>query len=380
VSAREHERAVDVDRVALAALSSLPGIGPSRLRALLSERTPSTAWHDLAAGGVRPDASLAAANGGHDPSTLLERWAGAARRIDLGEVADHHRRAEVRILCPGDADWPDALEADPDPPLVLFALGDPSIIGAAPAVAIVGTRTATHYGTDVARHFGHALASAGVSIVSGLAAGIDGAAHRGALDAGGVPPVGVVGSGLDVVYPRGHRQLWQQVAAAGVLVSEWPLGTRPGRWRFPARNRIIAALSNAVVVVESASTGGALHTVEEAVRRDRPVLAVPGPITSRASQGTNRLLADGATPACDPDDVLVAVGLGGAGATSRAAAEPAPGGDAAVVLRSLGWQPATLDQLVLRTGLAFEVVVRAAAELEQAGWVATDGGWFERRR
>jgi DNA processing protein len=369
----------DARRAALAALSALPGIGPGRLRALLSGRAAPEAWDDLVAGGIRPDAVLAAACGRDDPVALLERWAGAARRVDLAAIAEQHRTAGVRILCPGDAEWPAALDADPDPPLVLFALGDASVIGAGPTVAIVGTRTATRYGVEVARDLGHALAAAGVSIVSGLAAGIDGAGHRGALDASTAPPVGVVGSGLDVVYPRGHRQLWHQVAAAGTVVSESPLGTLPARWRFPARNRIIAALSLAVVVVESAASGGAMHTVEEAVRRDRPVLAVPGPVTSRASAGTNRLLAEGAIPACDADDILVALGLGGAAGPTKPA-EPEPEGDAALVLRALGWQPATLDQLVLRTGLALEVVARLATSLDADGWLATDGGWFERRR
>jgi DNA processing protein len=217
-------------------------------------------------------------------------------------------------------------------------------------------------------------------VVSGLAAGIDGAAHVGALAAGAARPVGVVATGLDVVYPRGHRQLWNTVAERGVLVSEVPLGTPPTRWRFPARNRLIAGLARAVVVVESAETGGSMHTVEEALQRGVPVFAVPGPIGSRTSSGTNRLLADGAIPLCDVDDVLLAIDADRSVRGERPIEPPGPPGPAGQVLDALGWRPATLDQLVLRTALELGPVALAVDELEVAGWVAVDGGWVERRR
>ena len=178
-----------------------------------------------------------------------------------------------------------------------------------PRVAIVGTRRCTRYGFDLARELGADLAAAGVQVVSGLALGIDGAAHRGALDAaGGAPPIGVVASGLDVVYPRAPPAAVGGGRHRGSLLSECPLGTAPEAWRFPARNRIIAALADAVVVVESAGAGGSMYTVEEALARDRPVLAVPGSVRSAASAGTNRLLAEGAGVARDADDVLAAIG------------------------------------------------------------------------
>jgi DNA processing protein len=280
---------------------------------------------------------------------------------------------------PDHPDWPVDLLADPDPPVLLFALGDPELLSRHPSVAVVGTRRASRYGLDVARELGRVLAGAGVVVLSGLAAGIDGAAHAGALDAGGAPPAGVVGSGLDVVYPRGHRQLWHRIAEAGVLASEWPLGSRPTRWKFPARNRILAALADVVVVVESPATGGALLTVEEALRRDRTVMAVPGPIGISSSQGTNRLLADGMAPVCDPSDVLLALGLDAVPSPTRSG--PAtPDGEAGSLLDAIGWRPATLDQLVLRTGLPLERCARLLAGLEVDGWVAGDGGWWERRR
>ena len=162
------------------------------------------------------------------------------------------------------------------------------------------------------RELGRDLGRAGVRVVSGLALGIDAAAHHGALDAeadGGAPPIGVVGSGLDVTYPRAHGALWTAVAAAGVLVGEAPLGAAPEPWRFPARNRIIAALGSVVVVVESHPRGGSRHTVDAAEARGRQVLAVPGSVRSPASRFTNELLADGCHPARDVTDVLVALGL-----------------------------------------------------------------------
>lgn len=367
------------DRAAVVALSGLPGIGPARLRAMLSDRAPAAVWAELAAGRLQVGDALAAACGRDPVDVLLRRWQAAARLVDVGAVWAQHRTASVRVLFPGDDEWPDALDGDPDPPAVLFVSGDLSLLGAAPTAGVVGTRRCSRYGLDVAQSLGADLASAGVRVVSGLAAGIDGAAHRGALDAGLAAPIGVVATGLDIVYPRGHRQLWREVAMAGVLVSEVPLGTAPTRWRFPARNRIIAALSGAIVVVESSTTGGAMHTVDEAARRDRPILAVPGPVTSRASTGTNRLLADGAMPACDVGDVLVALGLGGRPGGGATVARP-PSGPAGSLLDAMGWKPATLDSLVLRTGLSLPTVARLAAELEVDGWLAVDGGWFERRR
>jgi DNA processing protein len=214
-------------------------------------------------------------------------------------------------------------------------------------------------------------------VVSGLALGIDAAAHVGALR-GGAPPIAVVGSGLDVVYPRGNRTLWAQVASAGVMLTEAPLGAAPVAWRFPARNRLIAALADVVVVVESHERGGSLSTVAEAARRDRPVMAVPGPIRSPASAGANRLLADGCAPVCGLDDVLVALGL--SAGRDRAARErrPEPDADGAVVLDALGWHAATLEQLAMRCGLDVGRLVVALERLRLTGWVDDRGGWFER--
>ena len=362
----------------VAALAALPEVGPARLTALLERGHPADTLRLLADGRLVVDATLAAACRRADPSPLLRQWQSSASAIDPAEVWTAHTAADVRVVLPGHDGWPAPFVDDPEPPAVVFARGELGILDGRPAVAIVGTRNCSRYGWDVAHRLGRELAAAGVLVVSGLAKGIDGAAHRGTLDAaecGAAPPVGVVGTGLDVVYPRQARVLWDEVATSGLLLSESPLGTPPARWRFPARNRLIAALADAVVVVESASRGGALHTVDEALLRDRPVLAVPGPVTSPMSIGTNRLLRDVAQPVCDAGDVLDALGLppGHAGAAAQARAAVALDHDAATVLDAVGWTPATLDAVAAAARLPLGAAASVLARLEVAGLVVADG-------
>lgn len=369
------------EAAALAALASLPEVGPARLSALLRRGTPVEVLAALRTAEVDADAELAAACRRGDPTGLLRTWGAAARAVDEAALWADHQLAGVEVLHPSCGAWPQVLLDDPEPPAVLFARGDVGVLGRRPAVAVVGTRRCTRYGWDIAHDLGAGLAAAGVHVVSGLADGIDAAAHRGALDAGGAPPVGVVATGLDVAYPSANRGLWREVADAGALASEAPLGTRPARWRFPARNRVIAALADVVVVVESRTRGGAMHTVDEAVRRDRPVLAVPGPITSAASAGSNRLLADVALPLCDVDDVLVALGLaatGGAGIDDGADASIADDLDAIAILEALGWTEATLDAVAVGAGLGLGATAAALARLEGKGLVADAGGRWQR--
>jgi DNA processing protein len=216
-----------------------------------------------------------------------------------------------------------------------------------------------------------------VGIVSGLALGIDGASHRGVLDAGG-HPIGVVGSGLDVVYPSRHRDLWARVSADGLLLSEAPLGARPTAWRFPARNRIIAGLADLVVVVESHAAGGSMHTVREAADRSIQVMAVPGSVRCPSAAGTNQLLADGCAPVRDATDVLVALGLSAASRASVAdqRVQPDPVGER--VLAAFDWEPATLEHLAVRTGLELPDLALAVQSLLDTGWIDAAGGWYER--
>jgi len=357
-----------------AALAGLAAMGPARLRAVLGTWAPEEAWARVAAGSgcSRPAVALVCRP---DPAGLASMWRAAARRVSVPALWAAHQRAGIAVMLPGGPGFPAGLRADPDPPAILFARGEPAVLDGR-RVAIVGTRRCTRYGRDVAYDLGRDLAVNGVRVISGLALGVDGAAHRGAL-AGGAPPVAVVGSGLDVVYPSGHGTLWEQVATNGLLLSEAPLGARPEPWRFPVRNRVITALAEVVVVVESGEKGGSRHTVEAAMVRDRPVMAVPGSVRSPMSSYTNGLLADGYHPVRDALDVLVALGLSSA-PISKLDQRVEPEQEVAPVLDALGWEPATFDDLCSRTGRSPSEVSVALARLQAGGWVAEQGGWWER--
>lgn len=212
---------------------------------------------------------------------------------------------EPRLIEPGTVAYPAGLE-DLETPPSLHLLG---VLDAAPGVAVVGTRRCTRYGIDLAEGFGAALAGAGWTTVSGLARGVDAAAHRGCLAAGG-HAVAVLGSGIDVCYPRENQPIYDRILeSGGAILSEYPAGTPPDRWRFPARNRIIAAISAAVVVVEAARTGGALITARLAAEIGRPVFAVPGDVDRVASVGCNLLIRDGAQPVLGAADLIEELSL-----------------------------------------------------------------------
>jgi DNA processing protein len=236
-------------------------------------------------------------------------------------------------------------------------------------VAIVGARACSSYGSQVARTLGRELARAGVVVVSGMARGIDGEAHRGALESGG-PTVAVLGCGIDRDYPAAHAELARRIVdSGGLIVSEYEPGIEPAPWRFPARNRIVAGLAAATVVVEARERSGALITADFALEEGREVLAVPGEITSGLSAGTNALLRLGATPLTSPADVLEALGIEASGTSA-----PAPRGDAGWLLAILADGPASADELVRRSGLAAETVAAALVELELAGLASTADG------
>ncbi len=354
----------------LVALASLPAVGPARLRALLAAHRPSAVWAALRG---RPSPELMRIAGKPD---LYEQWQRVAATLDVARLWAWHREHGVGVAALGTPGYPPALSQDLDPPAVVFHRGDPQVVRG-PRVAIVGTRRCTRYGSDVAFDLGRDLASAGVGVISGLALGIDSAAHAGALQAQVAPPIAVVGNGMDKPYPERNRALWRAVADQGVLLGEAPLGAPPERWRFPARNRIIAALADVVVVVESHASGGSMHTVAEAAARDRPVLAVPGPVRSSASDGCLELLRDGCAPCRDADDVLLALGMSGAEAAPLDT-RPCPSRIGQQVLDALGWQPADAEQVKGRTGLAMAEVAGAVEELRITGWVAVSGRWIER--
>jgi len=358
-----------------AALAGLPGMGPARLSAILRRWPPDEAWEAVTAARAHLDPVVAATV--RIPELCASRWRTSAQDTDVAALWAAHGAAGVDVRAPGEPGFPPVLGADPEPPAVLFTRGHLGALDR-PRVAIVGTRRCTWAGRSIAAELGAGLASAGVCVVSGLALGIDGAAHRGALATEGAPPVAVVGTGLDVVYPRRHADLWEAVAAAGAMVSEYPLGTRPEPWRFPARNRLVAALADVLVVVESHARGGSLHTVTAALERGVGVMAVPGPVRAAASAGTNALLVAGAAPVRDADDVLIALGLDSAAACRR----PPPdevGLDPheAILLADLRQSPATVEQLASRLDRSLAAVAVDLVRLEARGLVITSGSWWE---
>jgi DNA processing protein len=266
--------------------------------------------------------------------------------------------------------FPARLRTIHDPPPGLFVRGAaPLSLLDRPCIAVVGARACSTYGTAVALAFGRELAAAGVVVVSGLARGVDAAAHQGALEAG--ETVAVLGCGIDRDYPRAHGALASAIARRGLIVSEYPPGVEPAPWRFPARNRIVAGLADATVVVEARERSGALITADLALDEGREVLAVPGEITSRLSAGTNALLRLGATPVTSVDDVLAAVGL------EPEAAEPPPLADRLSRVRAVVQDaPTGADEIARRTGLAAAEVAAALAELELLGLVSRADGLY----
>jgi DNA processing protein len=270
----------------------------------------------------------------------------------------------------GDPRYPQLVRELHDPPGELFVRGKPDVL-AAPGVAVVGARSCSAYGAQVARSLARELADAGVVVISGLARGIDGEAHRGALEGGG-RTVAVLGCGIDRDYPRSHAELARRIVLAGAVVSEYPVGVEPAPWRFPARNRIIAALALATVVVEARERSGALITADFALELGRDVFAVPGEITSALSSGTNDLLRQGAAPLTSVRDVLDSIGV-----TPPAGARTAPVSNAAAeLLGLLGDGARAIDELTQASGLPPGEVAAALVELELAGLAAQAEGVY----
>lgn len=363
----------------VAALAGFERMTSRRLHVLLAHHDPAEAFAMVA--GVAPPVGLVAALLRSDPD-LARHWRSEAQRRQPAGCWSECRQHGIDVVLRSDRRFPSPLLDDPAAPAALFARGDLDVLDAR-RVGIVGTRNATQRGRQTAARLGYELAAGGAVVVSGLARGIDGAAHRGVLAAradtpGAAPPVGVVGNGLDQPYPRRHAQLWDDVARHGALISEWPPGTQPDAYRFPLRNRILAALVEVLVVVESRERGGSLITARAAAERGIPVFAVPGSLDSPASAGTNLLLVDGAAPAVESADVLMALGLDGRRA-GRARFDPRPlprGRDAEVV----AWcreRPQRLDEVAGRGAMSLSDAALVLARLERDGWLREAGGWFE---
>jgi DNA processing protein len=294
-----------------------------------------------------------------------ERWPAFERRFDERAYLARLAAGGYRFLPRSSPDFPPLLRAVHDPPAGLFLRGvaKPELL-ARPAVAIVGARACSGYGSSVARSLGRELSAADLVVVSGLARGIDAEAHRGTLEANGTT-VAVLGCGIDRDYPAAHAELARRVAEAGLIVSEYAPGVEPAPWRFPARNRIVAGLCAATVVVEARERSGALITADLALEEGREVFAVPGEITSSLSAGTNALLKLGATPLTSAADVLASFGI-----------EPEPvRGESSPLLDLL---PASADELVRKTGLGPAEISQTLVELELEGRVVMRDGMYRR--
>jgi DNA processing protein len=346
-------------------LGLIPGLGPAALRRLLADFGAP----DVAAAASGPslansvgEALAAAIRRGPDPALLEDslRWAG---------------KAGNRLLTLADGEYPRRLLEIPDPPPLLYATGDPSLL-ARQALAIVGSRNATAQGAANAEAFARELSDSGFVIVSGLALGIDAAAHRGGLS-GAASSVAVVGTGLDIVYPARNRALARELAAGGLLLSEFALGTPPLAANFPRRNRLISGLARGVLVVEAALQSGSLITARCALEQGREVFAVPGSIHSPLSKGCHLLIKQGAKLAETARDILEELG---AVAPLQSRGLPQAREDS-VLLAALGYDPVDLDTLCARSGLTAEDASAMLLTLELEGVVAKlPGGRFQRVR
>ncbi len=372
------------DREAMLVLASIPGLTARRLHALADRAGAAGACLDaLRAGrGVLPDDRRSPAV----PLAGVPPWA-ADRRVppvdpDLAAslspdgIRERLRECGARMVFPGEPDYPASILDLHDPPATLFVRGS-SPSEASGGVAIVGARNCSPLGEEIAARFGRELASAGVPVVSGGARGIDAAAHRGSLDAGG-PTVAVLGSGIDVAYPSGNGRLLERVAAAGALVSEYPPGVPAMPFRFPARNRIVAALAEAVLVVEGAAGSGSLITADHALDLGRPVFAVPGAVTSPLSEVPLALIRDGAGLVRNAEDLLADLGRLD---PTLPDGRPRPGGLSELERRLLERLSGPTLPEVLAAGLETDLggILAAVVGLEVRGLVRMTGGRVERR-
>lgn len=318
-------------------------------------------------------AAFAAETGGHVVSEPRERRFSRFRRsFDEQAYRSSLAARQLRFVGRRDPEYPPLLRELHDPPPGLFVRGsEPVELLHRRAVAVVGARACSSYGSQVARLLARELAAAGLVVISGLARGVDGEAHRGALEGSGIT-VAVLGCGVDRDYPAAHAQLAARICERGLVVSEYAPGVEPAPWRFPARNRVIAGLAAATVVVEARERSGALITADFALEAGGEVFAVPGEITSSLSAGTNALIRLGATPLTRAEDVLEALGI-----DSSSASPALEVGEAArAVLEAVSEEPSGVDRLVHGTGLDAAAVATALAELELAGVVAEAEGLY----
>lgn len=373
---------------ALLQLDQLPGVGPRTIRALVES-------FGSAEGALSAPGRLFTEVAG-PPAARARGDREVGRAVD--EALELASRLGMRLLTWSDSAYPQALLRLADPPPVLFLRGRVDLLGEG-GVSVVGSRRCTARGKSLARKLGRALGRSGVPVVSGMALGVDGAAHRGALEAGGVT-VAVVGRGADAAYPASHRRLFEEIVDQGLVVSEFLPGTPPLPHHFPRRNRIMAALSESVVVVEAGARSGALITVGHALDLGRDVWALPGPIDTRACDGSNRLLADGALPLVSIERFVEALGgarssagetaetsgAAGTGETTETGKPETSGRSRRIrlaeperrLLRSLDAGPLHVDELAAAAGLDVPLALALLVRLELDGAVEQMPGFHFR--
>jgi DNA processing protein len=351
----------DAELAAWLRLSLVAGLGGNGLRKLLTAF--GLPQQVLAAGR----GALAKIVSNEIADRILSDQDGAAVDAALEWAADDGRA----IITLADGDYPQQLLQIADPPALLYAWGRRELL-ARPSLAIVGSRNATPQGVSNAQQFARAFSAAGLTIVSGLALGIDTAAHQGALEAAG-STIAVLGTGADSLYPPRNRALGERIAREGLIVSEFPLGTPPHGSNFPRRNRVISGLSRGCLVVEAALASGSLITARLAAEQGRDVFAIPGSIHSPHSKGCHALIKQGAKLVESAEDLLQELGLKGHAAPP--AADPQAGG----LLAHLGYDPCDIDTLCARSGLTAESVSAMLLRLELDGKVASlPGGLYQR--
>jgi DNA processing protein len=372
-------------------LSLTPGVGPESARRLLAAfGEPQAIFAQTETALSQVVSATQARSLGSEPEGC------AALTQETLDWLQAHAPWGCGVLTLGDCDYPAPLLDIPDPPLMLYAMGQTAHLAtlkADHALAIVGSRNPTPQGADHAREFARSLAASGLTIVSGLALGVDGAAHEGALlgHAGkGPATIAIVGTGLDRVYPRQHRDLAHRIAQNGLLLSEYPLGTPPLAPNFPRRNRLISGLSQATLVVEAALQSGSLITAKQALEQGRDVMAIPGSIHATQSKGCHALIKQGAKLVESAQDVLEelrmpapmgpqALDLSTEATTDNKTPSGQKGDPAQALLRALGYDPVGLDALQARCGWPTAQLQAQLLELELMGQVGRlPGGLFQR--
>ncbi len=362
------------ERAYRAALALLPRMSQVALpRMIRMAGGAEELWRLLCRGGERAEALA----GGE----RVREWEGICRRRDPWKVVEELARRGIRVILPGEGSVPPVLWEIYDPPALLFARGRQIPEGSV-CVAVVGARKATAYGRRCAEHLAAGLAERGVVVVSGAAYGIDAHAHRGCLRVGGFT-VAVLGCGIDRAYPPEHAHLLAEIAESGCVLSEYPPGEEPQPWKFPHRNRLIAGLSLAVVVVEASSKSGALITADFALEESREVMAVPGPIGHPLTEGTHDLIKKGAKLVSAVEDILEELppeavrrlrSPQGREALEGGAPEMQVSMLERMVLRALADDPGTLDRICLRTGLEPQELLPTLTSLVLRGLVGQDTG------